>query len=65
VLPIYIGDDVTDEDAFVAVHTIGIGIIVTDGSTSTTAARYVLADTDAVRAFLQALALTHKQEQTS
>jgi alpha,alpha-trehalase len=61
VLPIYIGDDVTDEDAFVAVQTMGIGIIVMDGSTSPTAARYALADTDAVRAFLQALALTHKQ----
>jgi trehalose 6-phosphate phosphatase len=61
VLPVYIGDDVTDEDAFVALQDIGIGIIVRDGSCRPTAARYALASTEAVHAFLVALITTYER----
>jgi len=53
-LPVYIGDDTTDEDAFRALQGCGIGIIVGGGS-GLTAAQYRLEDTDEVRGFLQAL----------
>ncbi|MFW6154896.1 MAG: trehalose-phosphatase [Planctomycetota bacterium] len=49
-LPVYIGDDVTDEDAFRRLDE-GIGIRVGPPD-QPTAARYVLADTEAVREFL-------------
>jgi alpha,alpha-trehalase len=54
VLPLYLGDDDTDEDAFTALAGRGIGILVTDAPRST-AAGYVLADTDEVGRFLGAL----------
>jgi alpha,alpha-trehalase len=54
VLPIYIGDDTTDEDAFGVLKDWGIGIIVGGGPRST-AARYQLPNTDQVRQFLTAL----------
>lgn len=54
-LPVYIGDDETDEDAFRALGSRGIGIAVLE-SPRDTAARYVLPDTDAVREFLRQLA---------
>ncbi|MFW6114826.1 MAG: trehalose-phosphatase [Thermodesulfobacteriota bacterium] len=54
VVPIYLGDDTTDEDAFRMLKDYGIGIIVGGGSRST-AARYQLPDTDAVQQFLKAL----------
>ncbi len=54
-LPVYIGDDDTDEDAFRALGSRGVGIAVLDAPRAT-AARYVLPDTDAVRALLAALA---------
>jgi len=50
-LPIYVGDDVTDEDAFRALEGRGVGILVTDAPRPT-AARYQLQDPDEVRAFL-------------
>lgn len=53
-LPLYIGDDVTDEDAFRALQDRGIGIVVLDGKRPT-AARFSLEDTDQVRRFLQVL----------
>jgi trehalose-phosphatase len=55
---IYIGDDVTDEDAFKAVATCGIGIRVADadGYDDDTAATYRLGDTGEVAQFLAALA---------
>jgi trehalose-phosphatase len=53
--PLFVGDDVTDEDAFRAIAADGIGVRVGDAREST-AARYVLADTDAVRVFLEDLA---------
>ena len=53
-LPVYIGDDITDEDAFKAVRNSGIGVIVRDES-RLTAASYVLDNTDQVGRFLEAL----------
>jgi trehalose 6-phosphate phosphatase len=43
-LPVYLGDDITDEDAFDAVLDDGIGIVVrhTDDGDRATAARYAL-----------------------
>jgi alpha,alpha-trehalase len=54
-LPIYIGDDLTDEDAFDAVKFDGIGIVVghdEDGDRKT-AARFTLQSPDQVRDFIQ------------
>jgi alpha,alpha-trehalase len=56
VLPLYIGDDVTDEDAFRVLEDRGVGIFVTDGGPRETKARYVLVDPGEVRDFLEALA---------
>lgn len=58
VLPMYIGDDVTDEDAFAVLRHNGVGILVADATepTQATQATYQLADTEAVRAFLLTLA---------
>lgn len=55
-VPICIGDDVTDEDALLAVRDIGIGIVVGSGL-RTTAASYSLEDPSEVRAFLDRLAV--------
>lgn len=54
-LPIYIGDDLTDEDAFRALPPQGVGIVV-KGGTHRTVADYSLADTEAVKTFLVRLA---------
>jgi trehalose-phosphatase len=54
-LPIYIGDDLTDEDAFDAVRFDGIGIVVghdEDGDRKT-AAHFALQSPDQVREFIQ------------
>lgn len=51
---IYIGDDVTDEDAFRILESMGIGICVQE-SYRRTAARFVLHDIQEVESFLQAL----------
>ena len=53
-LPIYIGDDLTDEDAFDAVHFDGIGIVVAHGEDGDrkTAAHFVLQSPDQVRSFI-------------
>jgi len=51
VLPFYIGDDVTDEDAFRALKGQGIGIVVRDEPYETAAA-YSLKNPDEVRKFL-------------
>jgi trehalose 6-phosphate phosphatase len=50
---VYIGDDLTDEDAFRAVRTLGIGIRVGDPSSPTEAVGF-LPDVPAVRDFLEA-----------
>jgi trehalose-phosphatase len=55
VLPVYIGDDLTDEDAFRAVAGRGIGILVGEEPRET-AAEYRLRDTNEVRELLQRLA---------
>jgi trehalose-phosphatase len=51
VLPFYLGDDVTDEDAFRALQGRGIGIVVRDQPYETAAA-YSLRNPDEVREFL-------------
>lgn len=61
VLPVYIGDDDTDEDAFRAIRDHGIGIVVGAGKRPT-AARYALRDTDETTQFLQALVALAKAE---
>jgi trehalose 6-phosphate phosphatase len=54
VLPLYIGDDVTDEDAFRLVQGRGIGIVVRDEPRATQAA-YALENPEEVKEFLMAL----------
>jgi trehalose-phosphatase len=51
VVPLYIGDDVTDEDAFKALPDRGIGIVVQE-KPRPTAAQYRLKNTDEVYRFL-------------
>lgn len=55
-LPFYIGDDVTDEDAFRALKDRGIGIVVRDRPHET-AAEYSLKNSEEVREFLLRLIL--------
>jgi alpha,alpha-trehalase len=54
VLPLYIGDDVTDEDAFRTLYGRGLGIAVGGGARQTSA-EYALEDPRDVRRFLQVL----------
>ena len=54
VLPIFIGDDRTDEDAFAALAGRGVGILVAE-SPRQTAAYYTLRNPDEVHRFLQRL----------
>ena len=54
VLPIYIGDDITDEDVFRVLAGRGIGIVVREDARAT-AADLALDDTDEVRRFLDEL----------
>jgi len=56
VMPLYIGDDLTDEDAFVELKNHGVGIVVRDEARPT-AARFSLIDIDEVRRFLENLAV--------
>lgn len=53
-LPVYIGDDLTDEDAFRALADRGLGLVVRDGERPT-AADYALADPEDVRRFIDLL----------
>jgi trehalose 6-phosphate phosphatase len=56
VLPVYVGDDQTDEDAFRAVRDRGLGVVVRgEGDDRPTLARYTLRDTEEARAFLELL----------
>jgi trehalose-phosphatase len=55
VRPIYIGDDVTDEDAFRVLQERGAGIVVHGGEERTPYARYGLAGTEGVLTFPQNL----------
>jgi trehalose 6-phosphate phosphatase len=54
VLPLYIGDDITDEDAFRALIDQGIGILVGEHG-EPTFAKFRLADVEEVRQFLHQL----------
>ncbi len=55
IAPLFVGDDITDEDAFKAVRRRGVGVVVgTDSRPS--AARYVLESPEEVLAFLDYLA---------
>lgn len=54
ITPLYIGDDVTDEDALRAIRDLGIGIVVGGGKRKTSA-HYSLSDPEEVIAFLQYL----------
>jgi trehalose-phosphatase len=61
VVPLYLGDDVTDEDAFEALSDRGIGIFVgraddPEVAGRTTAADYLLLSTEEVKQFLDTLA---------
>jgi len=53
IVPIYLGDDITDEDAFRALAGHGVCIAVRHDETRPTAADYTLADTEDVRRFLE------------
>ncbi|MBC5773285.1 trehalose-phosphatase [Pontibacter sp. KCTC 32443] len=52
ILPVYIGDDITDEDAFAALQGNGVGILVGEHD-DLTAATYRLEDVDEVQVFLE------------
>jgi trehalose 6-phosphate phosphatase len=54
-LPVYIGDDTTDEDAFKQIKKQGITIVVANKINRSTSAEYWLKDTDDVLMFLQSL----------
>lgn len=55
-VPMYLGDDTTDEDAFRALKDQGITIrIGTEDSDTPTQAQYILPDPHAVDHFLQSL----------
>jgi trehalose 6-phosphate phosphatase len=59
--PIYIGDDSTDEDAFLALG--GMGITVHVGNQDTSRAQYYLNDTDEVVKFLELLPGANNHDQ--
>ena len=61
VLPIYLGDDLTDEDAFRALRERGVGIVVRD-EPRPTAARYALENPAEVGSFLRQL-MEHSRRQ--
>ncbi|HHY46200.1 MAG TPA: trehalose-phosphatase [Firmicutes bacterium] len=54
-LPIYVGDDTTDEDAFLALKSNGIGVLVSEDARPTNA-HYRLRSLDSVRELIGALA---------
>ena len=54
-VPVFLGDDVTDEDGFAAVNAMD-GHTIRVGDDASSAARYRLADVDQVIAWLEAVA---------
>ena len=61
IVPVYLGDDLTDEDAFRALRGRGVGIFVgraddPEVANRTTAADYILHSVEEVQAFLDSLA---------
>lgn len=61
VLPVYLGDDETDEDAFRVLVGTGLGVLVADRPVASTA-RYRLNDPDEVKIFLEKLIETETEE---
>lgn len=55
--PVYVGDDITDEDAFRALAGSGLTIVVRDQEAHRTAADYAVADTGEVRQLIEMLAV--------
>ncbi len=53
VLPFYLGDDLTDEDAFAVLEERGIGILVSESPEAASRATYGLRDPGEVRVFLE------------
>jgi len=60
-LPVFVGDDVTDEHAFRALGDSGIGVLVND-TPRASAARYRVRDVGEVRVFLERLAHTLRRD---
>lgn len=56
VVPLYIGDDLTDEDAFQVLAGRGLTVAVRDSETRQTAADFAITDTTDVKRFLEMLA---------
>jgi trehalose-phosphatase len=57
VVPVYVGDDVTDEDAFAVVRDRGLGVVVRgEDDDRATSAHYSLAHPGEIGAFLEVLA---------
>ncbi|MBU4241111.1 MAG: trehalose-phosphatase [Actinobacteria bacterium] len=63
VIPFYIGDDITDEDAFEELKARGITVVVGEGSRGTKA-QYSLKDTDEVEDFIGELTAFLAEEST-
>ncbi len=63
-VPLYVGDDVTDEDAFEAIADRGIGILVSKVDHQT-AARYRVQDPDEVASFLEELVKLAEKESSA
>ncbi|MDH4066295.1 MAG: trehalose-phosphatase, partial [Acidobacteriota bacterium] len=64
VVPVYVGDDITDEDAFRTLAGHGLSLVVRDSEDRPTAADYALAGPDDVRAFLSLLTtIASRQEE--
>jgi trehalose-phosphatase len=65
IVPMYIGDDLTDEDALREIEESGIGILVRDDEVRPTHAGYGLEDTEQVRILLERLAgILEEQEES-
>ncbi len=61
IVPLYIGDDLADEDAFRAIGEKGITVLVSERARPT-AASYILSDVSEVRAFLDRLIESFQSE---
>jgi len=61
VIPVYIGDDITDEDGFEALKDMGLGILV-GGHGQPTAAKYALKNVFQVKEFFRKLIEMHDRK---
>lgn len=57
--PVFVGDDVTDEDGFIVANRLS-GLSIRVGKSPTTTAKYALRDVAAVRAWLKNITSTHR-----